>query len=180
VDLVVIPPSVPDLRDVAGFFEVIDDLCRRSLGDADGKGDIPETRRWIAGDRFEHVSVVRDEPPAVEVVCSCPRHLMGLPELSLEGLQQQGEQLGDGQRVHSRRPHLGRAVDLVPIPPAGPRLCQVARSLEVTHDVRRPPLGDSDAIGHVPQARLRVGGDAGEHATVVCDQAKGARSDSGT
>jgi len=79
VDLVVIPPSVPDLRDVAGFFEVIDDLCRGSLGDADGKGDIPETRRWIAGDRFEHVSVVRDEPPAVEVVCSCPRHLMAYP-----------------------------------------------------------------------------------------------------
>ena len=79
MNLVAIPASVPDLRDVAGCFKVIDDLRRRSLGDADGEGDIPETRRWIAGDCFEHASVVRDEPPAVEVVCSCPRHVMAYP-----------------------------------------------------------------------------------------------------
>jgi hypothetical protein len=68
VHLVMVSAPVADLRQVAGFHQVVDDLCRRSLGDPNDLGDVSEANGWVAGDRLEHVRVVRDEAPAVVAV----------------------------------------------------------------------------------------------------------------
>jgi hypothetical protein len=74
VDLVAVAASDADLREVAGFDEIVDDLRRRALGYADGAGDISEAARTVACDRFQHVRMVRHEPPAVVVVAGSRLH----------------------------------------------------------------------------------------------------------
>src|SRR3954470_10748423 len=63
VDLVAVVAADPRLRQVAGLLEVADDRRDRALGEADGGRDVPETCRGVARDAFEHVGVVRHEPP---------------------------------------------------------------------------------------------------------------------
>jgi hypothetical protein len=67
VHFVMVPASVTGLGQVAGLLEVIDDLGRRSFGDADGDGDVSEASGRVRGDAFEDVRVVGDEPP--KMVC---------------------------------------------------------------------------------------------------------------
>jgi SAM-dependent methyltransferase len=65
VHLVTVAASVAGLRQIAGVLEVVDDLCRRSFGDADRARDVPEARARLGGDAFEHVRMVGHEPPEV-------------------------------------------------------------------------------------------------------------------
>jgi hypothetical protein len=74
VYVVPVAASVSDLREVAGFDEIVDDLRRRSLGYADRVGDISEADRTVACDRFQYVRVVRHEPPVVVVVAGGRLH----------------------------------------------------------------------------------------------------------
>ena len=67
VNFVAVAASVASLRQVAGLFEVVDDMRRGSFGNPDADGDVSEPRAGIGGDAFEHVGVVRDEPPEVLV-----------------------------------------------------------------------------------------------------------------
>ncbi len=48
VYVVAVAASVADLREVAGLDEIVDDLRGRSLGYADGAGDISEAARTVA------------------------------------------------------------------------------------------------------------------------------------
>jgi hypothetical protein len=68
VNVVAVASSVAELREVAGVDEIVDDLRRCSLGDANGVGDVAETARRVGRNRLEHVRVVRHEPPAMVVV----------------------------------------------------------------------------------------------------------------
>jgi hypothetical protein len=74
VYVVPVAASVADLREVAGFGEIVDDLRRRSLGYADRVGNISEAAPTVACDRFQHVRVVRHEPPTVVVVAGGRLH----------------------------------------------------------------------------------------------------------
>src|SRR5919204_4177418 len=65
VHLVSVAAPVAPLRQVAGVLEVVDDLGRRPLGDADGGCDVPEPGVRVLRDALEHVGVVRYEPKAV-------------------------------------------------------------------------------------------------------------------
>jgi hypothetical protein len=80
VYVVPVASSVADLREVAGVDEIVDDLRRRSLGYADGAGDISEAARTVACDRFQHVRMVRHEPPVVVVVVAGGRLHRSLEE----------------------------------------------------------------------------------------------------
>jgi hypothetical protein len=61
-------------------------------------------------------------------------------------------------------------VDRVAVAAPDARLRQVAVVLQVSDDLRGGSLGDPDGAGDVPQARVRVGGDAGEDMGVVGDE----------
>ena len=67
VDLVAVAASVAGLGQITRCLEVLDDMRRRSFGDADARCDIPEPRAGIGIDALEHVGVVRDEPPEVVI-----------------------------------------------------------------------------------------------------------------
>jgi hypothetical protein len=62
VHLVLVAAAVEGLGQVAGFLEFVDDLGRRSFGDADGHGDISKAHIRVGGDAGEHVGVVGQEP----------------------------------------------------------------------------------------------------------------------
>jgi len=68
VDLVLVATSDTGLGQVAGLLELVDDLSDRSLGDADGGGDVSQARAGVGGDAGEHMPVVGDEPPQVVVI----------------------------------------------------------------------------------------------------------------
>jgi hypothetical protein len=62
VDLVAVAAAVAASREVAGPFEVVDDLRCGSFGDADVEGDVAEPDRGLGGDGLEDVGVVGYEP----------------------------------------------------------------------------------------------------------------------
>lgn len=62
VHLVPVAAAVAGSRDVAGLFEVVDDLGRGSFGNADLHGDVAEPDRRIGGDGLEDVCMVGYEP----------------------------------------------------------------------------------------------------------------------
>jgi hypothetical protein len=68
VDLVLVATSDAGLGQIAGLLELVDDLPDRSLGDADGGGDVPQACAGVGGDAGEHMRVVGDEPPKVIVI----------------------------------------------------------------------------------------------------------------
>jgi len=68
MDFVLIAASVSRLRQIAGAFEIADQLCRRSFCHADGLSDVPETRVWVGSDAHQHVRVVGDEPPNMIII----------------------------------------------------------------------------------------------------------------
>jgi hypothetical protein len=71
VDFVVVAASDARLAQVAGFFEVADDLPDGAFGDVDGGGDVSQACAGVGGDAGEYVRVGGDEPPVVVVVrCS--------------------------------------------------------------------------------------------------------------
>ncbi|MFC7597646.1 hypothetical protein ACFQU3_20195 [Terrabacter sp. GCM10028922] len=74
VDFVPIAASVAGLRQVAGCLEIADELSGRSLGDADGLGDVSEARGGIGGDADEHVGVVGDEVPTMIPITGINSH----------------------------------------------------------------------------------------------------------
>jgi hypothetical protein len=181
VDLVAVAASVTDLRQITGLLEVADDLRCRSLGDSHRGRDVSETQRGILSDRLEHVSVVGDEPPPVVVVARSrfQSSAAALDEWLFKRLQEQGEQLSNGHSRQTWSLDLPLAVDLVPVASADADPGQVAGMFEVVDDLRRRPFGDPDGFGDVPQARIRLGGDAGKYVTVVGDQAPLRRTLSG-
>ena len=63
VEFVSVAPSLARLRQIAGLFEVADDLGRSSLRDPYGRRDVSQSDRGLNGDALEHVRVVGDEPP---------------------------------------------------------------------------------------------------------------------
>ena len=68
VDFVLIAASQAGLRQVAGAFEILDQLGGRSFRNAYGLRDVPETRTGISGDAYEHVRVVGDESPTMVTI----------------------------------------------------------------------------------------------------------------
>jgi hypothetical protein len=67
VDFISVAPTVARLRYVARFFEVVDDLRRSSFGDSDRRRDVSESDARISGDAFEHMRMVRYEPPRMVI-----------------------------------------------------------------------------------------------------------------
>ena len=67
VHFVRVTPSVAGPGQVAGFFEVADDLCRTSLGDLYGRCDVPEAAVRISRDVRKNVRVVGHKAPLVIV-----------------------------------------------------------------------------------------------------------------
>jgi hypothetical protein len=67
VELIPVAASVARSRDVAGLFEVGDDVRRASLGDSDCGSDVSESHRWVGGNARQHAGVVRDEAP--QMIC---------------------------------------------------------------------------------------------------------------
>ena len=65
VDLVPVVSPHARLGQVAGLLEVADDLRRGALGDPDRRGDVPQAGGGVGRDAFEHVRVVRHEPPTM-------------------------------------------------------------------------------------------------------------------
>jgi hypothetical protein len=65
VHLVSVAAPVAALRQVAGLLEVVDDVGRRPLGDANGGRDVPEPNIRGLRDALEHVGVVRYKPKAM-------------------------------------------------------------------------------------------------------------------
>ena len=65
VNFVAVATSVAGLGEIAGSLELADDLRRGSLRDADGDGNVTEAHDGIRRDAFQHVRVVRHEPPRV-------------------------------------------------------------------------------------------------------------------
>ena len=63
VDFVLIAASVARLRQVAGSFEILDQLSGRSFRDADGLRYVFEARTGIGREAYEHVRVVGDKCP---------------------------------------------------------------------------------------------------------------------
>ena len=49
------------LRQVAGSYEVVDDLGRRAFRDSDGFSDVPEPGAGVGGDDLKHVGMIRYE-----------------------------------------------------------------------------------------------------------------------
>jgi hypothetical protein len=63
-----IPRSrVPGPCQIAGIFEVIDDLRGRALGNADVSRDVSQTDSWVGRNCLEHVGVVGHEPPRMMI-----------------------------------------------------------------------------------------------------------------
>jgi len=177
VHVVAVAASLPDLREVAGCDEILDDHSGRSLGDADNAGDISEAAGRVTGDRLEHVRVVRHEPPAVVVVRGCRLHRRwsaSLPErLLFERLEEDAEL---ANRHHAeRRPYLPLAVDPIAVSTADARLRQMARLPQVGDDLSRRSFRDPDALGDVSQPGVRVGSDADQDLAMVREEAPGRR-----
>ena len=63
VHFVRVTPPVAGSRQVAGLFEVADDLRRTSLGDLDGRRDVPESAVRISRDVGENVRMVGHKAP---------------------------------------------------------------------------------------------------------------------
>jgi hypothetical protein len=63
VDLVAVPPALPEPLDVARLFEIGHDPLHRTLGDADEIGDVAHAHLRLPGDAEEHVGVVGEERP---------------------------------------------------------------------------------------------------------------------
>jgi len=74
MDLVLIAASASRLRQIAGAFEIPDQLCRPSLCHADGLRDVPETRARVGGNAHQHVRVVSQEPPSMTIVTGIILH----------------------------------------------------------------------------------------------------------
>jgi hypothetical protein len=68
VHFVSVTAPLARLREVAGLDEVIDDLGSRPLGQTNNERNVPQSRRWIAGDCFQDAGVVSHEPPAVVAI----------------------------------------------------------------------------------------------------------------
>jgi hypothetical protein len=77
VNLIPVPPSVADLRQVPGGLEVGHDACHGSLGHPHLVRDITQPPRRLGVDALEHMCVVRDEPPAM-VVARNRIHVFGI------------------------------------------------------------------------------------------------------
>jgi hypothetical protein len=58
-------------------------------------------------------------------------------------------------------------VDVIPVTTSDPRLREIPGSIEIVDDLSGPSLGDSDPVGDVPQARIRVHGDVRKDVAVV-------------
>src|SRR4051812_1964579 len=67
VHLVLVAASEAGLGQVAGLLELADDVPDRSLGDADGGGDVSQAPARVVRDASEHMGVVGNEPPTVIV-----------------------------------------------------------------------------------------------------------------
>jgi hypothetical protein len=63
VDGIPVAPAKPGAGHVPGVHEVPHDALRCSLGYADGRGDVPQTRVGITADAEQHLCVVREEMP---------------------------------------------------------------------------------------------------------------------
>jgi hypothetical protein len=68
VDLVAVATADARLGQVAGSFEVVDDLGRRSFRDSDGFGDVSQARVRIGGDVGEDPTVVGEQAPAGSLI----------------------------------------------------------------------------------------------------------------
>jgi hypothetical protein len=68
VDFVMVPAAVAGFAQVAGSLQIANDLRCGSFGDADSDGDVSKSCGRVGGDAFEHVSVVRYEPPEMVVL----------------------------------------------------------------------------------------------------------------
>jgi hypothetical protein len=64
VDLVPVAAPLARLCDVAGSYEIIDDLGSGAFRHADDEGDVSQTDGGVARDRFENTRVIGHEPPA--------------------------------------------------------------------------------------------------------------------
>jgi hypothetical protein len=62
---VVVPAPFATLRQVAGSFEIVDEVGRRSFRDPDGFSDVPEAGAGVGGDDLKYVGMVRYEPEKV-------------------------------------------------------------------------------------------------------------------
>jgi hypothetical protein len=67
--LVAVTAPVAALAQVAGLFEVVDDLSSSALRNADRLRDVPQAARGVGGDDLEDVGVVRYEPESMILVC---------------------------------------------------------------------------------------------------------------
>jgi hypothetical protein len=65
VHLVAITPAVAGLGEIAGLFEVSDDLGCGAFGDADLDSDVAKPKRRVGSDALEHVGMVGYEPKRV-------------------------------------------------------------------------------------------------------------------
>lgn len=67
-------PSVPLAAEVAALFEVHDDALDRALGDAAGRGEVPQAGGGVARDGQEHAGVVGEKAPPgrLRVHATCP------------------------------------------------------------------------------------------------------------
>jgi hypothetical protein len=61
VDVVLVTSPDAGLGEVPGSDEVVDNRCRRALGDADGHGDVAKPHGRFAGDALQDVCVVGEE-----------------------------------------------------------------------------------------------------------------------
>ena len=91
MNLIPVPPSVADLRQVPGGLEVGHDACHGSLGYPHLFCDITEPPRRLGVDALEHMCVVRDEPPAM-VVARNRIHVFGILGAARQYSKQRGDQ----------------------------------------------------------------------------------------
>jgi hypothetical protein len=68
VDPVDVPASTATLGQVAGLFEVADDLGGGAFGDPDGGCDVYEPQRGVGGDAFQDAGVVGDETKLMVII----------------------------------------------------------------------------------------------------------------
>jgi hypothetical protein len=90
--------------------------------------------------------------------------------LLVECLQQYGKQLAD-RHWESRRLDFPLTVDLISVATSDTCLGEITGLLEIVDDLNRRSLRDPYLLRDVPQARVRVHGDVGEHVAVVRHQA---------
>jgi hypothetical protein len=65
VHFVTVAAPVAGLRQIAGRFQVVEEVSHGSLGDADDPRDVPKAGTRVFGDDLEDMGVVRDESKRV-------------------------------------------------------------------------------------------------------------------